>query len=226
LFVFVPSIVLAVLALVLAGPIVGLIVLVIVGGGLAAWARLAGDRRVLAAIGGRDADPKREARLCNLVEGLTIGAGVKPPRLVVIDSPGLNAIAAGTSQARAVMGVTTGLLSELDRMELEAVVAEELVQIRRGETFPLTVLVATFGIGARQAVPADRDAAADQGAVGLTRYPPALASALEKIESKGAVVAGQASYMAHLWLADPRSGSPQARGRLGLKDRIEALRQL
>ena len=35
----------------------GVVVLVVVGVALAAWARFAGDRRVLAAIGGRDADP-------------------------------------------------------------------------------------------------------------------------------------------------------------------------
>jgi len=225
-FVVVPALILAVVTLLLAGPIVAVVVLVVVGGALAAWARLAGDRRVLGALHGRDADPKLDARLCNLVEGLTIGAGVKPPRLLVIDSPGLNAVAAGTSPTRAVLGVTSGLLSGLDRIELEAVLAEELVQIRRGETIPGTVLAATFGLGANQAVRADRDTLADQGAVGLTRYPPALAAALEKIEAKGSVVVGQPAYLAHLWLADPRDGRSGARGRIALKDRIEALREL
>ena len=65
------------------------------------------------------------------MEGLSIGAGVRQPRLRVVDSPGLNALAAGTSPARSIVAVTSGLLKELERIELEAVIAEELVQIRR-----------------------------------------------------------------------------------------------
>jgi Zn-dependent protease with chaperone function len=110
-------------------------------------------------------------------------------------------------------------------MELEAVLAAELVQIRHYETLPGTVAAATFGLGSGAAVPDDRDARADQGAIGLTRYPPALASALEKIEAKGSAVTGQPGYMAPLWLVDPR-GQEGGRGRLPLRERIEALREL
>jgi heat shock protein HtpX len=225
-FVVVPALVVGVALGIVSGAVFGLVAFVVVAVVLALWCRLAGDRRVLARIGGRDADPTRDARLCNLVEGLSISAGVRQPRLRVIDSPGLNALAAGTRPSRAVLGVTTGLLSELDRVELEGVLAEGLVQIRRNETFPATILVATFGLGRGAAVPADRDAGADQAAVALTRYPPGLAAALEKIEAKGAVVDDQPSYMAHLWLADPRSGVTVDRGRLPLHERIEALREL
>ncbi len=225
-FVAIPALVAGVVAVAVAGPLVGVIALVVVALVLAAWCRVAGDSRVLAGIGGRDADPKLDARLWNLVEGLSISAGVRQPRLRVIDSPGLNALAAGTSSAHAVVGVTSGLLTGLDRIELEAVLAEEVAQIRRNDTLPATVLAATFGLGRGSALPVDRDARADQAAVELTRYPPALAAALEKIEAKGSVVEGQPSYMAHLWLTDPRRGKAGERGRLPLRDRIEALREL
>jgi heat shock protein HtpX len=226
LFAAFPAIVVGAITLVVAGPVVGLVVLVVVGVGLAAWARLGGDRRVLAAVGGREADPVDDARLCNLAEGLSISAGLRQPRLRVIDSPGLNAVAAGIRPDRAIVGVTSGLLTELDRIELEAVLAEELIQIRHHETTPATVVAATFGLGRVIAVGADRDADADQAAVALTRYPPALASALEKLEAKGTDVPGQPASLAHLWLADPRPGAPPARGRLPLRERIEALREL
>jgi heat shock protein HtpX len=225
-FVGVPALIAGLVVGVTAGPVLGVVVFVVVAGALAGWCRIAGDRLVLARVGGRDADPKRDARLCNLVEGLSISAGVRQPRLRVVDSPGLNALACGSRASRAVLGVTTGLLSELDRVELEGVLAEELAQIRRNEIVPATVLVATFGLGRGTAVPADRDARADQAAVTLTRYPPGLAAALEKIEAKGAVVDNQPSYMAHLWLADPRREAPRERGRLPLRERIEALREL
>jgi heat shock protein HtpX len=226
LFAAFPAIVLGVIALVVAGPVAGAVVLVVVGVALAAWARLGGDRRVIAALGGREADPVGDARLCNLAEGLSISAGLRQPRLRVIDSPGLNAMAAGTRADRAIVGVTSGLLAELDRIELEAVLAEELIQIRHHETAPATVVAATFGIGRVIAMGADRDVEADQAAVALTRYPPALAAALEKLEAKGTGVPGQPASLAHLWLADPRPGAAPGRGRLPLPERIEALREL
>ena len=52
------STVLGAVAFVVAGIIVGVVVFVAVAVGLTAWARFAGDSRVLARIGGRDADPK------------------------------------------------------------------------------------------------------------------------------------------------------------------------
>lgn len=226
LFAGVPALVLGVVALLVGGAVVGIVVLVVVAAGLAAWARLRGEHRVLAALGGRPADPVTDARLWNLVEGLSIGAGVRPPRVQVVESPGLNALAAGTRPNHAVVGVTTGLLTELDRVELEAVLAEELTQIRRQETLPATLLAATFGWGRGLALPADHDARADQAAVTLTRYPPALAAALEKVDAKGSQVAGQPASMAHLWLADPTAPGTPGRGRLPLRERIEALREL
>jgi heat shock protein HtpX len=226
LFAAVPAIVLGVIGFVTAGAVVGVVVLVVVAIALAGWARFAGERRVLASVGGRAADPVIDARLWNLAEGLSISAGLRQPQLRVIDSTSLNALAAGARADSAIVAVTAGLLAELDRMELEAVVAEELMQIRRHETAPATVLAATFGLGRSIALPGDRDVRADQGAVSLTRYPPALASALEKVDAKGAEVPGQAASLAHLWLADPRSGPVAARGRLPVRERVEALREL
>lgn len=225
-FVAIPALLLGVISAAVANAVVAIIVVAAVLIALTAWCRVAGDSRVFAGVKGRDADPKQDARLTNLVEGLSIGAGLRQPRLRVIDSPGLNAMAAGTSPSRAMVGVTSGLLAELSRIELEAVLAEELMQIRTNETLPATVLAATFGLGRGSALRSDRDAQADQAAVELTRYPPALAAALEKIEAKGAAVPGQPSWMAHLWLADPRQGETNDRGRLPLRERIEALREL
>lgn len=221
-----PAVVLGLVLGFTVGWIAGVVAFVALGAALTAWPRLAGDRLVSSRLRGREADPQVDARLCNLVEGLATGAGVRPPRLVVVDSPGLNALAAGTSANRGVLAVTSGLLNELSRIELEAVLAEELWLIRHDEVVPMTVLAATFGLGRSLAIDEGRDASADQGALSLTRYPPALASALEKIEAKGATVAGQPACMAHLWLADPRPSAPASRGRLPLVERIEALREL
>lgn len=237
-FALIPAIVAGFATWFAVGEVAALIVLVVVAVLLGWWAWAAGDWLVARHVSGRPADPASDARLCNLVEGLAAGSGVSPPKMVVVDSPGLNALVAGTQPRRAVLAVTSGLLAELNRIELEAVLAEELYLLRHDEVRPATVLAATFGLGRKIALTSDWDSSADQGAVSLTRYPPALASALEKIETTGAAVAGQPGYLAHMWLADPRgrgAGGPRRSsaestaaptGRLPLSERVEALREL
>ena len=56
-------------------------------------------------------------------------AGVIKPRLAVIDSPALNAFAAGRDPAHATIGVTQGLLDTLAPDELEGVVAHEMSHV-------------------------------------------------------------------------------------------------
>ena len=145
---------------------------------------------------------------------------------MVIDSPASTPWPPGPGPTGRVVGVTAGLLAELDRIELEAVLAEELIQIRRHETLPATVVVATFGVGRTIALPADRDAQVDLAAVALTRYPPALAVGPGKGGRQRRGRAGQPATMAHLWLADPSPAPVPRRGRLTLRERVEALREL
>jgi heat shock protein HtpX len=241
LFAGIPAVVLGLVLGLTVGPVVGVVVFVVVAAGLGAWARFGGDRRALGSLPTRTADPVADARVLNLIEGLSVGAGVRQPRLLIVDAPGLNAMASGTSPARATVVVTSGLLAELSRIELEAVLAEELVLVRHQETVPATVLAATFGLGRQIGVPGDRDTRADSAAVTLTRYPPALAAALEKVNAKGAQVPQVAGSLRHLWLADPTGPAPgrppgppepadggagPLRGRVPLPERVEALREL
>lgn len=211
------------------GPIAAIVVFVILVVSLAAWSRYAGERLVdrgLRRIGSVPADQLRHARLCNLVDGLSITAGLSAPRLEVVEADGLNALAAGGRAGRGVLAVTTGLLTGLELIELEAVLAEMLVQIRRGDVVPATMTVATFGLGRSLASPPERDALADLAGVTLTRYPPALAAALEKLEARGTEVPATPASMAHLWLADPGPKAERDAARLPLRERIEALREL
>ena len=68
--------------------------------------------------------------LYNLVENLSINAGIPCPAIEVIESDNLNAYASGLGPATARIGVTTGLVRKLGRDELEAVIAHELTHIR------------------------------------------------------------------------------------------------
>jgi len=72
--------------------------------------------------------------LYNLVENLAMTAGLPCPAIEVIDSPTLNAYASGLSPSHARIGLTTGLITTLDKDEIEAVVAHELTHIRTGDS--------------------------------------------------------------------------------------------
>ena len=237
-----PAVILGLIALVLS-PVAAVVVFVVVAAGAIAWLWAAGERQVLASLGGHPASSPTDARLLNLIDGLCTSAGLRPPRVIVTPHQGLNLLAAGRSSERAVLAVTTGLLENLTRIELEGVLADGLVQIRRGDIIPATVAVATFGLGARWAMgTGDHDAEVDLAGVALTRYPPALVSAFETMDRLGTAVPDVPTPVAGLWLADPRPasagvpsgvGTPsgvaagmRASGRHALTERVSALREL
>jgi heat shock protein HtpX len=228
----VPAIVLGLVGLI-GGVIVALVVFVVVfalvGGVLAAALLRSGDARVVAAIGGRPADPVTDARLLNLVDGLCTATGLHPPKVRVVEAEGLNALAAGRTPAHATLAVTSRLVAELSRVELEGVLAEEVVTIRRGRMVPATVAASVPPVLARlvSAAPG-AEIEGDQAAVGLTRYPPGLIGALGKMQAIGTSVATPPS-LDPLWLADPSGQGPPRGGtspRVPLARRIEALEEL
>jgi heat shock protein HtpX len=176
------------------------------------------------AMGGVPADPatKSHARLLNLVEGLCATVGTRQPEVRVRDAEGLNAAVCGRRRRSATLVVTQGLLDQLNRVELEGVVAQLLTRIRSHDILPATVTVATLGIGATLLSPPEPVTAMDRAAMSFTRYPPGLISALEKMEAKGTAVRGVSRSTAHLWFADPGTRPSQT----SLLDRIAALREL
>ena len=199
--------------------VVFLVLLVAVGGAI--WGTA--DGRAASALGGQVADEHDHARLINLVDGLCAGAGVSPPRLVVVQSNGLNALAMGLDPKRATLAVTSGLLNLLSVIELEGVLAEELVRIKRRDTAPGTVAAGLGPLRRLAAGSAATEERTDISAVTITRYPPGLASALEKLEEGGTRVPAGPARLGDLWLADP-TGS--ATSRAPLTDRVAALREL
>jgi heat shock protein HtpX len=240
------------------------VVFVVVTGVLAALAWWGSEPLARRLIDARPADPITHARLFNLVEALCFNAGVPAPRLSVVADAGLNALSFGRTPRHATLVATEGLLDRLNRVELEAVVAHELAHIKSDDILISTVSVALFGIfaaparaaggrgaravagsvvlpfsaaagfGLQLVVGRHREEAADLAAVGLTRYPPALVSALEKMRDTGTLVRS-APATAHLWLGDPVE--PASTERLAwlrrlfqthppLDVRIEALREL
>lgn len=75
-----------------------------------------------------------ERRLKNVVEEVAIAAGTSVPVIFVLDrEPSINALCAGFSPHEAVIGVTQGALEQLNRDELQGLVAHEFGHILNGD---------------------------------------------------------------------------------------------
>jgi len=103
------------------------------------------DKLVLSMTGAKPIEMKDNPELYRLVENLTITAGLPMPKLYIIEDPSPNAFATGRNPEHAVVAVTTGLLSILDRTELEGVVAHELAHIGNRDMLVMTVAVVLAG---------------------------------------------------------------------------------
>ncbi len=83
--------------------------------------------------------------LYNIVENLSITAGLPMPRVYLINEPATNAFATGRDPQHAVVAVTRGLLEKLDRSELEGVLAHELSHVGNRDILLSTVVVVLVG---------------------------------------------------------------------------------
>lgn len=104
------------------------------------------DRIVLAISRARPADPAEHARYLNIVEGLSIAAGIPKPRAYVVEDPAPNAFATGRNPQNAAIAVTTGLLEKMNRVELEGVIAHEMAHIRNYDILVTTIAVVLAGV--------------------------------------------------------------------------------
>lgn len=83
--------------------------------------------------------------LYNIVENLSITAGLPVPKIYIVNEPALNAFATGRDPNHAVVCVTAGLLQKLNRTELEGVLAHELSHIGNRDILINTVAVILVG---------------------------------------------------------------------------------
>ena len=74
-----------------------------------------------------------ERQLRNVVEEMAVAAGVKPPRVLIIDTAAVNAAAMGTEIDDATVLVTRGLLDKLDRDETQAVIGHVIGSVGNGD---------------------------------------------------------------------------------------------
>jgi heat shock protein HtpX len=146
-----------------------IVVLVIIGGSIAACGGLLGgqvgflvgmglgatiasgswwlsDRAVLRASRSSPIDGTPTDGLRSMLADLSLRAGIPTPRFYVTQNAQPNAFAVGRNPSRAAIVVTEGLLSLLEPAEIRAVLARELVQIRRGDTVMTSMVGAALSV--------------------------------------------------------------------------------
>ncbi len=103
------------------------------------------DKIVLSMTGAREATRAEFPDLWNVVENLSITAGLPMPKVFVVDDPAPNAFATGRDPEHAVVAATTGLLALLNKTELEGVMAHELSHVGNRDMLVMTVAVVLAG---------------------------------------------------------------------------------
>jgi Zn-dependent protease with chaperone function len=155
-----------VLAVALVGP--GALAMGLAWLGTRRLVRRAGTEALVRALGGRPPRPgdHEELQLGNVVTEMAIAAGLRPPRVMLLDGPVANAAALGSSAEDAVVLVSRRLLDELNRDETQGVVAHligsigngdlrvalSLLSLHRTVALLMTALGATFGPDSRRAL--------------------------------------------------------------------------
>jgi len=89
-----------------------------------------GDQIILTLNKAKLANRKEFFNFYTVTENLCLGSQLPIPKIYVIDDPSPNAFATGRNPEHAVICATTGLLSKLNRSQLEAVISHELSHIR------------------------------------------------------------------------------------------------
>ena len=130
------------------------ILALVIGGSLFKTAQLsAGGGKVVAeSLGGRQVHAATtnpaDRQLYNVVEEMSLAAGVPMPALYIMDNEkSINAFAAGFSPNAAVIGVNRGTVDLLSRDELQGVIAHEFAHILNGDMrLSMRIIGILFGL--------------------------------------------------------------------------------
>ena len=99
------------------------------------------------ATGSRPLERKENKRVYNLVENLSIAAGMKRmPAVNIIEDDSLNAFASGINNKTYTISLSRGIIDKLNDEELESVIAHELTHIRNRDVRLLIISVIFVGI--------------------------------------------------------------------------------
>ncbi|MCX7792038.1 MAG: zinc metalloprotease HtpX [Chloroflexaceae bacterium] len=124
-----------------AGMIIALVIAVAMNMG--AW--WFSDKLALRMSGAREVTAAEAPELHEMVEVLSLRAGIPKPRVYIIESETPNAFATGRNPANGAVAVTTGIARLLTRDELAGVIAHELAHIKHRDTLVSSIAATIAG---------------------------------------------------------------------------------
>lgn len=129
------------------GGVVGVFIAVLLWIILSTVSYFAGSKILLAVSGAKEVTKEVHPQLYNVVEEMKIAAGVPYfPKIYIIDDPAPNAFATGVKPENSAIAVTSGLLSSLNRYELQGVVAHEMSHIVNRDILLMTFAGVMLGV--------------------------------------------------------------------------------
>lgn len=110
--------------------IIGLAAALMAGTVASMWSWFGGSNAILRMSGAHEIDRSVDPQLFNVVDELSIAAGLPMPKIFIIRDNALNAFASGRDPEHAAVAITQGLRDRLPRDELQAVLAHEMAHVR------------------------------------------------------------------------------------------------
>lgn len=105
-----------------------------------------GDKIVLSVSGAKPVEGKDLTYLQNITEGLALAAGLPTPKLYIIEDQSPNAFATGRDPNHASIAVTRGLINQMNRAELEGVIAHEMSHVKNYDIRFMTTVIVLVGL--------------------------------------------------------------------------------
>lgn len=104
------------------------------------------DKLVMAISKAKQIQKKDNPTLFRTVENLCIASGLPMPKIYIIDDTAPNAFATGRDPKHASTAFTTGILTKLNKLELEGVAAHELSHVGNYDTRLMTIVSILVGM--------------------------------------------------------------------------------
>lgn len=124
----------------------GLIIALFVGIIYSIIAWFSGANMIVGLTKAKLVSKKEQPYLVNTVEGLALAAGIKTPKTYIIKDSAMNAFATGRDPENSVIVVTSGLLKNMKRDELEGVIAHEMSHIKNYDIRTMMIAAVMVGI--------------------------------------------------------------------------------
>ena len=97
-----------------------------------------GAQVVLSGMDAKELTKEEDPMMYNIIEELTMASGLPMPKIYLINTPAMNAFAAGSKPENSVVAITAGLRNTLNRHEIQGVMAHEMSHIYNRDVMYMT----------------------------------------------------------------------------------------